>query len=54
MSARDVGLIAIGFTLGVMLTGAWLAYAVSDVRHSDEVARAIALRYHGPRVQGEG
>jgi hypothetical protein len=54
VTVREVGLVAIGFALGVSLTGAWLAYAVSDLKRTDSITRAIALRYHGPRVQGEG
>jgi len=54
VTVREGGLVAIGFVVGVALTGAWLAYVVSDLKRTDDVARAIALRYHGPRVRGEG
>lgn len=54
MSVRDAGLIAIGAVLGVTIVGGWLTWAAEDIERVDRIARALALKYRGPRVQGEG
>lgn len=51
MTARDAGLVALGFVAGYMVAGLVLYLAANDVAATDRIVRALRVKYGG-RTQG--
>ncbi len=54
MTVRDVGMIALGFIGGMLLTSASLITMARDTEETERTFAALRRKFSDPRVQGQG